>query len=252
MDPRLIVDPPAPGPWNMAVDEALFQTVQRSRQMTLRFYQWSEPTLSLGYFQRAQDRQSHSASLNCPMVRRTTGGGAILHDCELTYSLVAPIANDRSDGAQRLVMLVHGALIEALSRIGVPSNWCRMAGDRTPRATISRQEEPFLCFQRRTAEDVELREYKIAGSAQRRLHSTLLQHGSVLVSRSSAAPELPGIGQILEQDIPIERLREAWTDRLGEYFQCSFQTANLSVEEGELACQFERSRFGTWEWNRRR
>ena len=87
---RLIVDPPAPGAWNMAVDEALFEQAAKFGTPTLRFYQWSEPTLSLGYFQNYDDRRSHAASLGTAAVRRTTGGGAILHDQELTYSLVWP------------------------------------------------------------------------------------------------------------------------------------------------------------------
>jgi len=84
---RLIVDRPAPGAWNMAVDEALLDAAVEQGVAALRFYQWSEPTLSLGYFQRHADRDSHAASHDCTLVRRQSGGGAILHDRELTYSL---------------------------------------------------------------------------------------------------------------------------------------------------------------------
>src|SRR5262245_54691837 len=82
---RLIVDGAAGGPWNMAVDETLLESAAASGAASLRFYGWSEPTLSLGYFQRAAARQTHATSLGCPMVRRPSGGGAILHDWELTY-----------------------------------------------------------------------------------------------------------------------------------------------------------------------
>src|SRR5690242_1143259 len=84
---RLILDPPAPGSWNMAVDEALLETAADAGIATLRFYQWNEPTLSLGYFQAAAERNQHSMSSGCPLVRRASGGGAILHDRELTYSI---------------------------------------------------------------------------------------------------------------------------------------------------------------------
>src|SRR5689334_14846839 len=110
MDARLIVDPPASGTWNMAVDEALFQVAQETRQITVRFYQWQEATLSLGYFQAAKDRDSHRSSLVCPLVRRSTGGGAIIHDRELTYSLIAPLADERSAKSQELVRIVHQSL----------------------------------------------------------------------------------------------------------------------------------------------
>ena len=77
----------------MAVDEALLLDAAENGIATLRFYEWSEPTLSLGYFQRYDDRYSHAASRDCAIVRRQTGGGAILHDRELTYSLTLPASH---------------------------------------------------------------------------------------------------------------------------------------------------------------
>ena len=77
---HLIIDPPASGAWNMAVDEALLIDAADSGIATLRFYQWDVPTLSLGYFQAYDDRHQHAASGDCVCVRRQTGGGAIVHD----------------------------------------------------------------------------------------------------------------------------------------------------------------------------
>ena len=90
---HLIVDAPADGAWNMAADEALLHTVSNTETPVLRFYQWQSPTLSLGYFQSYADRNQHAASLEADVVRRLSGGGAILHDQELTYSLVLPGSN---------------------------------------------------------------------------------------------------------------------------------------------------------------
>src|ERR1700690_2091076 len=87
---HLIVDPPGEGAWNMALDEALLEAAQNEGIATLRFYSWREATLSLGYFQGAADRRLHQASADCASVRRASGGGAILHDCELTYSIALP------------------------------------------------------------------------------------------------------------------------------------------------------------------
>src|SRR5688572_19512152 len=89
---RIVFDPPASGPWNMAVDEALLHSTAEGGQATLRFYTWEEPTLSLGHFQTLAEREQHQASLACPLVRRASGGGAILHDIELTYSICLPQA----------------------------------------------------------------------------------------------------------------------------------------------------------------
>ncbi len=246
MDARLIIDPPARGAWNMAVDEALFQTAQRSRQMTVRFYQWLEPTLTLGYFQPADDRRIHSPSRECPMVRRSTGGGAIVHDRELTYSLIAPIGNDRSAQSQEFVRIVHSALIKVLGSLGVKAF---RYGDpsRSPHDT-----EPFLCFHRRAEDDVVIGQHKIAGSAQRRLHSTLLQHGSVLLGRSAAAPELPGIAEILETDLPVGKLLDAWVVQLRKMLGCRFQTGTRTSEEDRLADHVEQAKFASFQWNRKR
>ncbi|MEM6330787.1 MAG: lipoate--protein ligase family protein, partial [Planctomycetota bacterium] len=87
---RLIVDPPQPGARNMAVDEALLDAAAAGAGATLRLYRWSSPTLSLGYFQPLAARAAHPASAGCPCVRRHSGGGAIVHDHELTYSLAVP------------------------------------------------------------------------------------------------------------------------------------------------------------------
>lgn len=232
----------------MAVDEALFQMAQRSRQITLRFYQWSEATLSLGYFQPAADRRTHPASLGCPVVRRSTGGGAIVHDRELTYSLIAPIDDDRSPAAQMIVQWVHGALIDALSTYGIYA--CRF-GDRA-HENSGLGAEPFLCFQRRTADDLVIGEHKVAGSAQRRLHGTLLQHGSVLLGRSAAAPELPGIADLSAGQMLLHSFLDVWTVRLGERLDFRFQRDSRSPADEQLAKEIETTKYATIQWNLKR
>src|SRR5262245_3748574 len=111
---RLLIDPPASGAWNMAVDEALLETAATEGLPTLRFYEWERPTLSLGYFQSAADRVHHAASRECPVVRRASGGGAIVHDRELTYSIAVPQANPRSAAAAELYDSFHETLVQAL------------------------------------------------------------------------------------------------------------------------------------------
>src|SRR5258706_4595141 len=159
---RLIIDSPAEGEWNMAVDEVLLESAAAGMP-TLRFYQWQVPTLSLGYFQNVADRAQHSASLACPLVRRTTGGGAIVHDRELPYGFAAPQTDRRDASPAELYNAFHETLAEVLASLGVQVHLLRSE----PRLEIG-QDEPFLCFQRQAEGDVILEWAKICGSAQRR------------------------------------------------------------------------------------
>src|SRR6185369_7453569 len=108
--------------WNMAVDEVLLLDAAENGTAALRFYSWSEPTLSLGYFQRYSDREQHAASRACAIVRRQTGGGAILHDRELTYSLVLPEPHPFAKRSPQLYTTVHQAIIESLDDLSPSSS----------------------------------------------------------------------------------------------------------------------------------
>ena len=175
----------------------------------LRFYRWSEPTLSLGYFQTYADRQEHPPSLPCAAVRRLTGGGAILHDAELTYSIVLPGSHPLAARRDELYQAVHGCLIEALGGSASRPGCAR----RPTRSTTGR--EPFLCFQRRSPGDVLIGRTKICGSAQRRRNGAVLQHGSLLWRASPAAPELPGVADIAAHPIELENAADLWLGGLG-------------------------------------
>ncbi len=200
---RLLIDPPAPGAWNMAVDEALLESATAGGSGALRLYQWNPATLSLGYFQAAADRESHAASRECPLVRRASGGGAILHDRELTYSIVLPQPAANALSATALYNSIHESLVAALVELGIPAVLhCPSAHQVSgPRQTAA---EPFLCFQRRTRGDVLCQGAKIVGSAQRRRRGAVLQHGSILLARSPQAPELPGIEDLAGRRLPRE------------------------------------------------
>ena len=196
MECRLIFDAPAEGAWNMALDEALLESAGRAGQGgCLRFYAWEVPTISLGYFQHCADRRTHEPSRSCPLVRRATGGGAIVHDRELTYSYTTAVGSHVGSELSALYEAFHTALVEELARRGVAARLCR-APPRRPR-----EQEPFLCFQRRAERDVLVGDAKIAGSAQRRHRGTLLQHGSVLLRRSVSGPRTGGnCGTLVRRD----------------------------------------------------
>jgi lipoate-protein ligase A len=217
----VFIDPPADGALNMAVDEALLERAANEGRASLRFYQWREPTLSLGYFQAYADRSKHGASSRAPVVRRLSGGGALLHDRELTYSLCLPRSHPLSRQSAHLYGVAHSALLRVLAQLGIHA---RMHIDQAePEATdpgLQAANEHFLCFARRTGADIVVpsdRDHvKIVGSAQRRRRGAVLQHGSLLLDTSTSAPELPGLHQVNSQALDVPALITAWCDHLAD------------------------------------
>lgn len=242
---RIIVDPPADGAWNMAVDETLLAAAAAGGPPTLRFYQWREPTLSLGYFQAAVDRTKHLASLAAPLVRRSSGGGAIIHDRELTYSLALPPGHALARNPRELYRRAHATLIAALARFGA-------AASLVAAARPERRDEPFLCFARRAEGDVLLAGAKIAGSAQRRRAGAVLLHGSVLLARSDAAPELPGVSELTRAQIAPEELTAHWRERLAELAAARWTVGRRTPSESAEADALAQSKYSADAWTRRR
>lgn len=243
---RLIIDPPASGAWNMAVDEALLESAATNGELSLRFYQWEEPTLSLGYFQLFEDRQKHTASQNCAVVRRATGGGAILHDREITYSIAVPPGNRLAVKHLALYETIHTVLISLLADYGIKALLC------SEKDLKKADELPFLCFQRRSPGDVLLSNEKIAGSAQRRYQGAVLQHGSVLLAGSIAAPELPGIADITTTFIDFDRLLNQWISKLAETYSLKFKSADITYGERHRAEELMQKKYYSLIWTQHR
>ncbi|GAA4426332.1 lipoate--protein ligase family protein [Bremerella cremea] len=242
---RLILDPPARGSWNMAIDEAILRNAEQFGMPTLRFYRWEQPTLSLGYFQKYEDRWQHEASREATCVRRASGGGAIMHDRELTYSFVAPVKDSRSDEYTRWFDLFHETLIEVLASWRISAH---LSGTPQPGS----HDDPFLCFQRRHEVDVIVKDFKICGSAQRRHQAAILQHGSVLLHQSAAAPELPGLVDLTGQKITEDQLIEAWSEALKNKFARSYVDIPLTKEELSSAQAIEIEKFQANGWTHKR
>jgi lipoate-protein ligase A len=243
---RLLQHLPATGAWNMAVDEMLLERAAERAAPCLRVYSWNEPTLSLGYFQTYDDRQQHAASRDCAAVRRLTGGGAIMHDNESTYSIVLPGGHPLASRRDGLYEAMHGCLIEALSGYGVAARLC----DESDNKKGSR--EPFLCFQRRSPGDVLLGEHKICGSAQRRRNEAVLQHGSLLWRVSQAAPELPGLADLAGRSLSLASLVDAWLDCVARRLGFTWRCDTLDKTEVDKAQALAESRYGGDLWTKHR
>ena len=203
----VIVDEiPNTGVFNMAMDVALLQLAAERERSVVRIYQWSEPTVTLGYFQ-GSGQSVESPFPGLPVVRRLSGGGAILHDQEITYSLVLSAAHPARQDPSAVYQTVHRAIIKLLCSAGVP---CQLRSEFDAvnanaevnlKAEVTgagrdtgTKAEPFLCFLRKNANDiVHATGNKIVGSAQRRRKGVTLQHGSIILKASQVVPKLPGI-----------------------------------------------------------
>lgn len=191
---RLLETGPRSGTWNMACDEAVLDAVgDGASPATVRFFGWNPPAISLGRHQADPDVAARDAleALGAEWVRRPTGGRLVWHGPpgeELTYSVVAPIgrppfAGGRTDAYRR----IHEALAMGLRRLGLAVD----LAPRTPgRPGRIRPASRLACFAATVPWEIEAGARKLLGSAQRRSHEALLQHGSLpLAGDPSAIPE---------------------------------------------------------------
>jgi len=164
------------GAMNMAVDEAL---LEHATVPLVRFYQWHSPALSFGYFGKFADVANYAGERH--LVRRWTGGGIVLHGDDLTYSIVIP-ASDAAFGESSISIYekIHRALAHALNGIGAGAI---VAGGVDPGhvafATRAVTASGYSCFANPVRADVMIDGRKVAGAAQRRTRSGLLQQGSI-------------------------------------------------------------------------
>jgi len=192
---RLFQDDAADAAWNMSVDEALLLAAPEAPP-ALRLYSWREPSVSLGLRQAEPVWLPRCAALGVPVVRRVTGGGAVLHAGDLTYSVVAGLDTPELPCDLRgSYEWIRARLIRGLELAGLAAQRSRA------QAGADRLE---LCFAAATGYEVELDGEKLVGSAQRRGGRAFLQHGSIrladdsvlyrtLVGEAPRAPKPPGL-----------------------------------------------------------
>ena len=175
-DWRLIIeDAPRSGPANMAVDHAIAEACAAGESLpTLRFYRWQPPAISLGRHQPLAEIDLEAAAAHgYDIVRRTTGGRAILHVDELTYSVAAPKSEPRVEGGVMDAYLrLSNALVTGLHLLGVPAD--KAGGDTKVSKDVS-----AACFEVPSAYEITVGGRKLMGSAQSRRAGYVLQHGSL-------------------------------------------------------------------------
>jgi len=186
---RVILDPPAPGDWNMAVDHAL-ATMASAGEGFLRLYAWGTPTISFGRNEPVLNRYSPDRLRDAAIgvVRRPTGGRAVVHDREVTYAVVVP---ERALGGPRATYaVVHRALARALVTLGVPAVLAARGRSRALRPDAG------PCFGEPAPGEVVVNGRKLVGSAQARIGGILLQHGSLILSGDQRILDAIAVGPL--------------------------------------------------------
>ena len=240
MNIRYIDSPPLEGDFNMGCDFTFGAKIKPGRDGLFRTYTWMRPTISLGFHQKLEDIDlNRCAEEGVDVVRRPTGGRAIYHWGEITYSFIHPADQRAGRSAVREVYgKVHLAIASALRTAGV-----RLTPSAGKKSRIGHNP---LCFASEAGTELELEGRKVVGSAQRRLETAILQHGSILISDSHL--RLPDYLNLADEDrarllkllwesssfLPIEdseELRRSLAQSIGEVFRCGIYESRLTSEE---------------------
>jgi lipoate-protein ligase A len=178
----------------MARDLALLDGVRSGAPPTLRMYRWARPTLSLGRFQDDTEVDHEACARHgVDVVRRPTGGKALLHGGDLTYAVAMSAPEGGGGTVDAVYRLIARPLIDAFRTLGVS-------------AAVARQDGPAgpVCFATQQGADLRVRDRKVCGSAQVRRGRSVLQHGSILLRRLDVDET-----DLMHTDLARERLRAA-------------------------------------------
>ncbi|UCF50166.1 MAG: lipoate--protein ligase family protein [Thermoplasmatales archaeon] len=237
---------------NMAMDRAELVSVSEGKAPpTVRFFTWKPAAISIGYFQSLNEEVDLAAckNLGVDYVRRITGGGAVYHDKELTYSIVIPESHGQ---IPKNIMQSYGricrAIIKGLNQLDIQSKYVPI-------------------------NDIIANGKKISGNAQTRKLKTVLQHGTILLDVdveemfsllivpnekirdkmiSDVKQRVTSVKHILGKDIGFKNIADAMKIGFEEEFNIELNEGTFTEEEIELTNKFEREFFSTKEWNHKR
>lgn len=280
MEWRLIKGSYHTGFMNMAIDEAIMIAHREGLvPPTIRFYQWSPPAVSLGYFQDLEKEIDVNLCKNIgiDIVRRPTGGKAVLHDKELTYSFIIrenhPLVND---SILETYKKISGGMIRGLSYLGIEAELVPLR-EKLKNETLLNKEEKSeirysdiksICFSVPSQYEVQVEGKKIVGSAQVRKREIVLQHGSLLIElekdklfsvfnfpsaqireRLKTRFNATSLEDILKRKINFSELSEILLRGFEEEFGVRLVKGKLTEQEEKISKELLENKYSTYEWN---
>lgn len=261
--------------YNMALDEALLDFHSEGEiPPVIRFYEWNPATLSIGYFQRAAKDVDFEAlrAQNLGFVRRPTGGRAVLHDSELTYSIIVSeqYPNMPATVTEAYRVLSEGILV-GFQNLGLDAYFS--IPDTEEKKADLKQPRSAVCFDAPSWYELVVEGKKVAGSAQTRQKGVILQHGAILLDLDEekllsvfkfSSPEvkekmrkkLPekavAINTLTERNITIEECVESFKTGFEKALDIELVPYELTEEQKQYVKNLEETKYNTDEWNFRK
>lgn len=254
--------------FNMAIDEVLLNSVQEGLPPVLRLYEWNPATVSIGYFQAVKKTvdMDKCDKAGVKLVRRITGGRAVLHNKELTYSFCGSSRDFTELGINisKTYQRISQALLFSLKVLGIEAQWVK------PKNEKSSSPNSFYnlpCFSSFSRYEISFQGKKLIGSAQRRFGDFFLQHGSILIKneRPEFTDFLPAGNSLSEgidleeNSIALEEIKGNKIERLqiiqslregfSRFFQRDFEEDFLTSYEQERACKLMKEKYAKESWN---
>ncbi|MHC2994547.1 MAG: lipoate--protein ligase family protein [Candidatus Atribacteria bacterium] len=282
MEWRLIKDSYHTGFMNMAIDEAIMIAHREGLvPPTIRFYQWSPPAVSLGYFQDLKKEVDVETcqDMGIDIVRRPTGGKAVLHDQELTYSFIIseshPLVND---SILETYKKISRGIIRGLFYLGIDAELVPIRDkleknslDEIDKTRIHHSDFKSICFSVPSQYEVQVEGKKIVGSAQVRKGGVVLQHGSLLIKlekdklfsvfnfssvqireRIKSRFKATSLEEILKKEISFLELSEILPQGFEEEFGVRLVESKLTIQEDKISKDLLENKYSTYEWNYKR
>jgi lipoyl(octanoyl) transferase len=258
--------------FNMALDEALLEWNSKGAfSPVIRFYGWNPPTLSIGYFQKVEKEINIEAVKNqgIGFVRRPTGGRGVLHEHELTYSVIVPESHSMMPNTvAEAYRVISEGILKGFHQLGLEAYFA--VPETTEERELLKSPHSAVCFDTPSWYELVVEGRKVAGSAQTRQKGVILQHGSILLDmdedklfslfkysnervmermKKSFMNKAVAINDLTSNRISMEQAKEAFKKGFEEGLNINLEPYELNQTEIDYVNQIAKERYESDEWN---